>query len=106
DKSTNQMSVNQDSLIIQDFGKRVDEYVKVRKIAKAGLSAPKAGTSASAVKQYQASLAQNIRRARTAGKPGDVFSPPVAQLFRKLIAAPFRGGDGGRMGSGLPHAEP
>jgi hypothetical protein len=106
DKSTNQISVNQDSLTLQDFGKRVNEYVKVRKIAKAGLSAPKSGTSASAVKQYQASLAQNIRAARTAGKPGDVFSPPVAQLLRKLIATPFQGSDGGKIRASLRHAEP
>jgi hypothetical protein len=98
--------VNQDSLTIQDFGKRVDEYLKVRKAAKAGLSAPKSGTSALEVKQYQASLARNIRAARTASKPGDVFSPPVAQLFRKLIATPFQGNDGGKIWASLRHAEP
>jgi len=106
DKSKKQVSVNQDSLTIQDFAKRVDEYVKLRKLAQAGLSAPKSGSSAAAVKQYQASLAQNIRAARTQPKPGDVFSPAIAQLFRKLIATPFHSGDGGKIRASLRHAEP
>lgn len=106
DKSTKQVSVNQDSLTIQDFAKRVDEYVKLRKLAQAGLSAPKSGSSAGEIKQYQASLAQNIRAARTQPKPGDVFSPPIAQLFRKLIATPFHSGDGGNIRASLRHAEP
>jgi hypothetical protein len=106
DRSTGQISANQDSLTIQDFGKRVDQYAKLRKSAQAGLSAPKSGSSAAEVKQYQVSLAQNIRAGRTQAKPGDVFSPPVALLFRKLIATPFQSGDGSKIRASLRHAEP
>ena len=105
-ESTNQVSVNQDSLIIQDFSKRVDEYVKLRKRAQTGLAAPKSKSSPSEVKQYQASLAQNIRAARAQAEPGDVFSPPVAQLFRRLIATPLQGSDGHKIRASLRHAEP
>jgi len=106
DKPANQVSVNQDSLTIQDFGKRVDEYVKLRKRAQAALPTPKPGSSAADIKQYQASLAQNIRAERLQAKPGDVFSAPVSQLFRKLIATPFQSNDGGRIRASLRHAEP
>ena len=93
EKSPNELSVNKDSLTLQDFGKRVDEYVKLRKQAQAGLPPRKSGTSASEIKQYQASLAQAIRTARTQAHLGDIFIPPVAQLFRKLIAMPFQSDD-------------
>jgi hypothetical protein len=106
EKSTNDPSVNQDSLTLQDFSKRLDQYVKLRKEAQAGLSPRKSGSSASEIRQYQASLAQAIRAARTQAKLGDVFSSPVAQLFRKLIAMPFEGGDAAKIRASLLHAEP
>ncbi len=105
-KSTNNVSVNQDSLTIQEFSKRVDEYVKLRKGAQTNLPAPKSKSSAVEVKHYQASLAQNIRAARAQAKPGNIFSPPVVQLFRKLIAIPFQGSDGHKLWVSLRHAEP
>ena len=105
-KSTSESSVNHDSLTIQDFAKSVDEYVKLRKQAEAGLSPRKSGTSASEIKQYQASLARAIRSARTQAQLGDVFTAPVAQLFRQLIAMPFEGGDAAKIRASLLHAEP
>lgn len=106
EKPKNQVAVNQDSLTIQDFSKRVDEYVKLRKRAQGGLPAPKPGHSAGDIKQYQLSLAENIRTARPQTKPGDIFTPEVSRLFRKLIAAPFQSGDGNNVRASLRHAEP
>ena len=58
-KSANQISVNQDSLTIQDFSKRVDEYREVAQDERKQVCLPlNPETSASEVKQYQASLAQ------------------------------------------------
>ena len=105
-KSANGISVNQDSLTIQDFSKRVDEYVKLRKRMEAGLSAPKSKSSAADLKQYQAVLAQKISAERSQAKPGDIFTPAVSQLFRRLIATPFESGDGSKIRASLRHAEP
>jgi len=105
-KSINGISVNQDSLTIQDFSKRVDEYVKLRKRMAAGLSAPKSKSSAANLKQYQAALAQKISAERSQAKPGDIFTPAVSRLFRKLIATPFESGHGSKIRASLRHAEP
>ena len=80
-KSANGISVNQDSLTIQDFSKRVDEYVKLRKRMEAGLPAPKSKSSAADLKQYQAALAQKISAERSQAKPGDIFTPAVSRFL-------------------------
>lgn len=104
--SANRDSINQNSLIIQDFDKRVDDYVNLRKRVQAGLPTPKSGSSAANIKQYQQSLAQNIRAKRSQAKTGDVFTPPASQLFRKLIATPLQSNQGSKIQASLRHAEP
>ena len=99
-------SANQNSLIIQDFDKKLDDYAKLRKRAQAELPDPKSETSAANVKQYQQSLAQNIRIERPRAKAGDIFTPSISQLFRELIATPIRGNSGGKVRASLRHAEP
>ena len=99
-------SVNQDSLVIEDFHKRLDEYAKLRKRAQAGLPGRKSETSAANLKQNQQSLAQNIQAARPQAKAGDIFTPAIGQLFRKLIATPIHGDNGDKIRASLRHAEP
>jgi hypothetical protein len=99
-------SVNQNSLIIQDLDRRLDNYAKLRKRAQAGLPNPKSETSAANVKQYQQSLAQNIRTARPQAKAGDIFTPAISQLFRELIETSIRGNSGNNIRASLRHAEP
>jgi hypothetical protein len=99
-------SVNQNSLLIQDFDKRLDDYAKLRKRAQTELPDPKSKTSAANVKQYQESLAQNVRTARPQAKAGDIFTPAISQLFRELIATSIRGNSGNKIRASLRHAEP
>jgi hypothetical protein len=104
--SVKQPSVNQDSRTIGEFSKSVDDYGKLRKRAQAGLPARKSGESAADIKQYQAALAQKIRGERSQAKPGEIFTPPVSQLFRKLIATPLQSSEGDKIRASLRHAEP
>lgn len=104
--SVKQPSLNQDSRTIGDFSKSVDDYVKLRKRAQAGLPARKSGESAADIKQYQAVLAQKIRGGRSQAKPGEMFTPRVSQLFRKLIATPLQSSEGDKIRASLRHAEP
>ncbi|MGH9540205.1 MAG: hypothetical protein ACRD3H_19930 [Terriglobales bacterium] len=100
------VSVNRNSLVIADFDKRVDEYVKLRKRVQGGLPAVKSKTTAANIKQYELSLAQAIRAQRSQAKAGDIFTPPVSQLFRQLIATPLQSSQGGRVRASLRDAEP
>lgn len=99
-------SINQDSLILRGFDQRTDAYVKLRKRAQASLAAPKSESSAASIKQYQQVLAQKIRAERTQAKAGDVFTRPVSELFRRLIAIPLQSSQGGKIRASLRNAEP
>jgi hypothetical protein len=104
--SPQKKSVNQNSLVIQDFEKKLDDYAKLRKQAQSGLPDPKNNSSAENIKQYQESLAQNIRSQRAQAKAGDIFTPPISQLFKELIATPMRDDTRGRIQASLRNAEP
>jgi hypothetical protein len=99
-------SVNQNSVLVQDFQNSLNDYLKLRKRVQAALPTPKPRSSATDIKQYQQSLAQGIRAERAQAKLGDIFTPAVSQLFRQLIVTPFRSSDGGKIRASLRHAEP
>jgi len=100
-----QTAVNQDSRVIEDFEKRVDDYVTLRKRAQAGDQPSKLG-SAAGIKRVQKSLAHEIRAERPQAAQGNVFNPLISELFKKLIAAPFESGRGNEIRASLRHAEP
>ncbi len=99
-------NVNRESALVQDFQKSLNDYLKLHKRVQANLLAPKPDSSASGIKQYQQSLAQGIRAERAQARQGDIFTPPVSQLFRQLIVVPYESRDGGRIRVSLRHAEP
>jgi hypothetical protein len=99
-------NVNRESALVQDFQKSLNDYLKLHKRVQANLPAPKPGSSAPGIKQYQQSLAQGIRAERAQARQGDIFTPPVSQFFRQLIVVPFESRDGGRIRASLRHAEP
>jgi hypothetical protein len=99
-------NVNRESALVQDFQKSLNDYLKLHKRVQANLPAPKPGSSAPGIKQYQQSLAQGIRAERAQARQGDIYTPPVSQFFRQLIVVPFESRDGGRIRASLRHAEP
>ena len=99
--------MNQDSLTIQDFSKRVDDYVKLRKRAQADLPRRNPGSSAADLKQYQASLAQeHSGTERSQAKGGRYFHSSGQPAFQKIDRDTFRERQGGKIRASLRHAEP
>src|SRR5437016_1083112 len=98
--------VNRDSVIIKDFESRVTDYVKLSKKAASGPAAPKQTESAAKLKAFQLALAAKIRAARPQARQGDIFTPQIAKVFQRLIAAPFGGPKGETLRASLRHAEP
>ncbi len=96
--------VNQDSLILQDFSRRVDDYLTLRKKLQSEVPSP-TKDSAEGVKHSQLSLAQKVRAARRQAKQGDIFTAPVSKVFKKLIATPLISADGARIQASLRDAE-
>jgi hypothetical protein len=78
-------TVNRDALVLADFKARIDRYVELRK--KADDSAPplKKTASPAEIKTAQQALGERIGAARAGTKQGDIFTPEITKLFRRLI---------------------
>jgi hypothetical protein len=78
-------TVNHDAQLLVDFKARVDQYVALR--AKADDSAPPLRKTADSarIKDAQQAVAERIGAARAGAKQGDIFTPEIAAVFRRLI---------------------
>jgi hypothetical protein len=98
--------VNADSAIIQDFEKRVADYVQLRRSAEAELPPLKATASPAKITHHQKQLARAMRRARGKAKQGDIFTPPVAMEIRRLLRIAMQPADAPNVRQSLRAAEP
>jgi hypothetical protein len=98
--------VNADAVIIGDFDKQVKEYVKLHKKAEAGLPAGKPTDSPHIINERRRLLASRIQTARAQAKQGDLFSPPVVELYKRLIVMAYQASGPSKVGASLRHDEP
>lgn len=87
---------------LDDFSKRVKAYVALRDAG----PKMKQTTDISQLHEQRKDLKRAIRAQRAAAKQGDIFTPPAAALFEKLLAQTFAGPDGPAIRASLQHAEP
>ena len=93
-------------MIIGDFDKQVKEYIKLHKKAEAGLPALKPTDSPHTINERRRMLAIRIQTARQQAKHGDLFSPQVSQLYKRLIAMAYQAAVPAKVGASLRHDEP
>src|ERR1043166_5265201 len=98
--------VNAGAAILQDFSRRVDEYVKLRKTVESGLPKLKQTLSPSEITEHEQDLARAIRDARKDAKQGDIFTPEISAEFHRLMAITMQGADAVRIKRSLKSAEP
>jgi hypothetical protein len=74
-----------DARVLGDFKARVEKYDQLRK--KADDSAPplKPSNSSAQIKDAQHGLAERIGAARVGVKPGEIFTPEIAVVFKRLL---------------------
>jgi hypothetical protein len=74
-----------DAPILGDFKARVEKYDALRK--KADDSAPplKESSDPAKIKEAQQALAERIGAARAGVKSGDIFTPQIAPVFKRLL---------------------
>jgi hypothetical protein len=93
----------EDARVVNEFKVRAEQYVHFRE--KAG-PAPKTSNAPEAIVARQRQLAEKVRVARVSAKQGEIFTPEIAQYFRRQIAASLRGPHGKEIVASLHHAEP
>jgi hypothetical protein len=98
--------VNADSAIIQDFEKRVNGYLQLRKGVESKLAQLKATPSQEKISHHEDELARAVRAARKGARPGDIFTPRISGEMRHLIAMAVQTGAGKNIRESLRHAEP
>lgn len=87
-------AVNADAATLQDFQQRLDRYIQFqRKTAKDSLP-QKETANAAEITAAEEVLAAKIIAIRKDAKPGDIFTPQVRALFRRLMYPELHGEDG------------
>jgi hypothetical protein len=84
---------NADAALLKDFKDRIDAYMKLHDKQEKGKADPKETSDPGKIKATQDALAAKIQAARTDAKPGDIFTPEIRQLFRRLMYPEIKGAD-------------
>lgn len=88
---------NPDAVAVAEFSKRVEAYVALHKKLESSIpSLPKEATPQQ-IDQHQRALARRIGEARANAKRGDLFTPEMERIARKLLREIFRGPGGDQM---------
>ena len=98
--------VNQGAATMEDFQKRVADYVKLRKTVEGKLPPLKRTESPEKIGRHEHELGHRIREARSGAKQGDIFTAEIAAEFRRLIALTMKPGNSGRIKESLKSSEP
>lgn len=101
-----QDNTNPQTAALQDFEKRIEDYMSLEKNLSKGLSTTKQTTEPQTILDRQSELAHKIRDARSQAKPGDIFTPEISREFRRLLALAMAGQNNSHIKKSLERAEP
>ena len=93
-----------DASIVADFEAKIKQYLDFRQQHVGAPPKPTNNPADIVAKQQQ--LGNKIRVARAGAKQGEIFTPRIADYFRRQIAASFAGAHGKQIRASLAHAEP
>ena len=84
---------NPDSAILADFNARLDNYVKKQRALLKGSPIAEDATPEQ-IKVRQDTIAAELRSIRKTAKQGDIFTPQVAAMFKRLMYPELKGANG------------
>lgn len=76
---------------IEDFGERVNAYVRLRKDTEDSFTALTSSKDSAEIAAHKIELAGMIISARPTAKQGDIFTPKIASKFREIIRKTLQG---------------
>ena len=89
-----QASVNPDAQLLQDFQARISKYMDLHNRLEKESPPLKETSDPAKIEASQAVLAEKIRSARSDASPGDIFTPDIRGLFRRLMSPELKGVEG------------
>jgi hypothetical protein len=93
-KTSTDPQVNPNAAVMADFKARVEKYADLHKDLAKGDAKQKDDASAVQVDVQKAALTEKIQAARANAKQGDIFTPEMRPIFRRLLAPELKGEDG------------
>jgi hypothetical protein len=93
-KTSTDPSVNANAAQMADFKMRVEKYADLHKQLAKGAAAQKDDSDPARINAAKAALAAKIQAARAGAKQGDIFTPEIRPVFRRLLAPELKGEDG------------
>jgi hypothetical protein len=76
---------------IPELSERLQRYVELRRTVAGSLPKLPDKASPAELKSHQADLCAKLKTARAGARPGDIFTPAVAERFRRLIGSELTG---------------
>jgi hypothetical protein len=86
--------VNADAATLADFTKRVNAYAELHKKVDSALKEPSREDRPEDFIEHERAFAKLMQKERPYAKPGDVFTKPMRNIVRRLLAGVFRGPEG------------
>jgi len=93
-KTSTDPAVNPNAAVMADFKARVEKYAALHKDLAKGSARQKEDTSAEQINAQKDALVGKIQAARAGAKQGDIFTPEMRPVFRRLLAPELKGEDG------------
>ena len=93
-KTSTDPAVNPDAAALAEFKARVDAYVDIHKEVATGDAKPRQTEDPAKITEAKKALAGRVQAARVTAKQGDIFTPAVRPVFRRLLAPELKGEDG------------
>jgi hypothetical protein len=93
-KTSTDPKVNPNAALMADFKARVEKYADLHKEQAKGSARQKGNTTAEQINAQQAALAAKIQAARAGARQGDIFTPEMRPVFRRLLAPEMKGEEG------------
>ena len=86
--------VNADAATLADFSKRVDAYVALHRKVDSAMKEPSREGRPEDFIEHERAFAKLMQKERPYAQPGDIFTKPMRNIVRRLLAGVFRGPDG------------
>uniref|UniRef100_Q02CW8 Uncharacterized protein n=1 Tax=Solibacter usitatus (strain Ellin6076) TaxID=234267 RepID=Q02CW8_SOLUE len=91
---------------LDEFQRRIADYVKVHEQAQSSTGKLKPTTSAARIADHEQELASRIREAREGVVEGNIFTARTGKVFRRLLAHATGGRDATTVHQSLRRSEP